>query len=94
MGEWLRTEFGGFVIALVGYALRALADDHHVAWKEITKRIVMAVLAALVIIAAIPNDWPHYLRVGAMLLAGAATPELVKVFTRAALKRVEDKINE
>lgn len=94
MVDWLRSEFGGVVIAVLGYVLRVLAENKPVSWRVIAARLVMALIAGIVILAALPSTLAAHFKVGAFLLGGAATPELVRVLTRAALKHVEKKAGE
>lgn len=88
IGEWLRTEFGGVLLSLLGYVLRALAESTPVSWRVIIVRVLMALVAGIAIIAAMPDHIAPYWRTAAFLLGGAATPELVRLLTSAALKRV------
>lgn len=88
MGEWLRTEFGGLLISLLGYGLRALAEAQPAPWRIVAVRLLMAVLAGVAAIAAMPADIAPYWRTAGFLLCGAVTPELVRLLTAAALKRI------
>lgn len=94
MVEWLRTEFGGVVISILGYVLRALAENKPSPWRTVFARLLMAIIAGVVILAALPNDLAPHWRVAATLLGGAATPELVRMLTAAALKRVQKETGD
>lgn len=92
MVEWLRTEFGGVILTLLGYALRALAENQPPPWRVVAVRCTMALLAGIAVLAALPSDIAPYWRVAAFMLVGATTPELVRLLTSAALKRVGKEV--
>ena len=82
------------MISILGYVLRALAENKPSPWRRVFVRLLMAVIAGVVILAALPNDLAPHWRVAVMLLGGAATPELVRILTAAALKRVQKETGD
>lgn len=97
MVDWLRTELGGLVIAVLGYILREFSENHTKPERIVERkgarfavRFVAALVAGLIVLAMLPHDAPNYLRVGALAFAGAATPEIVRLLLARGMNRLDN----
>lgn len=89
MVEWLRTEFGGVVIVLLGYAARALVDAAVPTWQIVTARVALALICGVLAQVVMPSVFPEWARAAILVLVGLCTKELVQLYMRVGLHKLE-----
>lgn len=101
MIQWLQGEAGGLMIAVLGYVMREFSENQHTPERIIEKRggrfvvrLALAVAAGVLALVMLPPDTPNYIRVGVLVFAGAATPEIVRVLISGGLARLNRTIRD
>jgi uncharacterized membrane protein YeaQ/YmgE (transglycosylase-associated protein family) len=92
MVEWLRTEFGGVILSLLGYAARALVDEAIPRWQTVVARVALAIICGVLAQAIVPDPTPGWVKAAVLVLVGLCTKELVQLFMRLGLGRLEREI--
>jgi hypothetical protein len=95
MIDWLRSEIGGLMVAVLGFVLREFSENHQTPERIFEKkgsrfvaRSVLAVAAGVVLTLVLPGDLAAHYRAAALAFAGMATPEIVSLLLVRGLARI------